>query len=130
MQHHPSSVLRAPWSALVLVAVMSRLVSGAAAHTHVFSTMLKSNDVISYGSEEEISISFQNFMERFESLEGECVEILMPNESETQSIFMAHKLKSLSCTSSSAPFFSLKGKGRGKTERTIKEFLSPSEQCF
>lgn len=62
---------------------MSRLVSGAAVHTHVFSTMLKSNDVISYGSEEEISISFHIFLWKdLKRLEGGCVEILMPNESE------------------------------------------------
>lgn len=49
----------------------------------------------------------------------------MPNESETQSVFVAHKLKSPSCNSSSAPFFSLKGEGRGKTEEDTKKIFSP-----
>lgn len=87
--------------------------------------MLKPNDAISYGLEEDISISFQYFCGKTWKVWGGEGGVLMSSESETQNIFMAHKLKSPSCTSSSAPFFSLKGEGRGKTEEDKKKVFSP-----
>jgi len=64
-------------------------------------------------------------VEIFEKFGG-LTEVLMLNEFETQSIFMAHKLKSPSCTSSSALFFFLTGEGRGKTERDRTRYSLPS----